>query len=169
MTNVHIRWLLRRDMPEVLQVEQLSFEYAWTEEDFLRCLRQSDCVGMVAEHAENVIGFTIYELHEKKLHIPDFAVHPSWRRAAVGSQMVAKLISRLSSHRRTRITLEVRETNLVAQLFFRKQGFRAVRVLRAFYEDSGEDAFLMEYRLRSEGGEVVAGVNRIAELIEEEG
>ena len=38
------------------------------------------------------------------------------------------------------------ETNLPAQLFFSKQGFRAVRVLRGYYEDSGEDAFLMQYR-----------------------
>ena len=44
--------------------------------------------------------------------------------------MVAKLIGKLSSHRRTRITLEVRETNLPAQLFFQQPGFRAVTVLR---------------------------------------
>ena len=128
--RVHIRWMIRRDMPEVLQAEQLSFEYAWTEEDFLRCLRQRNCIGMVAEHGEKVVGFMIYELHKNKLHILNFAVHPSWRRSLVGGQMVSKLISKLSSHRRTRITLEVRETNLVAQLFFRKQEFRAVRVLR---------------------------------------
>ena len=69
--------------------------------------------------------------------------------------MTAKLVSKLSSHRRTRITLEVRETNLAAQLFFRTQGFRAVRVLRSFYEDSGEDAFLMQYRLADDVGEDV--------------
>ena len=39
--RVHIRWMIRRDMPEVLQTEQESFEYAWTEEDFLRCLRSA--------------------------------------------------------------------------------------------------------------------------------
>src|ERR1700683_1941756 len=144
--RVHIRWMIRRDMPEVLQTEQESFEYSWTEEDFLRCLRQRNCIGMVAEQGEKVVGFMIYELHKSKLHILNFAVHPLQRRCHVGGQMVAKLISKLSSHRRTRITLEVRETNLTAQLFFRKQEFRAVRVLRAFYEDSGEDAFLMEYR-----------------------
>ena len=144
--RVHIRWMIRRDMPEVLQAEQLSFEYSWNEEDFLRCLRQRNCIGMVAEHGEKVVGFMIYELHKNKLHILNFAVHPAWRRMAVGAQMVAKLISKLSSHRRTRITLEVRETNLCAQLFFQKQEFRASRVLRAFYEDSGEDAYLMEYR-----------------------
>ena len=46
--RVHIRWMIRRDMPEVLQTEQESFEHSWTEEDFLRCLRQRNCIGMVA-------------------------------------------------------------------------------------------------------------------------
>ena len=165
--RVHIRWMIRRDMPEVLQTEQESFEFAWTEEDFLRCLRQRNCIGMVAEQGEKVVGFMIYELHKAKLHILNFAVHPSWRRSGVGSQMVAKLISKLSSHRRTRITLEVRETNLGAQLFFRSQHFRAVRVLRGFYEDSGEDAFLMQYKLADDvGDDVNEGVNRIAQYEE---
>ncbi len=165
--RVHIRWMIRRDMPEVLQAEQLSFEYAWTEEDFLRCLRQRNCIGMVAEQGEKVVGFMIYELHKLKLHILNFAVHPSWRRLDVGAQMVAKLVSKLSSHRRTRITLEVRETNLAAQLFFRKQEFLAVRVLRAFYDDSGEDAFLMQYRFADDtGDDIEESVNRIAQYEE---
>ena len=151
--RVHIRWMIRRDMPEVLQTEQESFEFSWTEEDFLRCLRQRNCIGMVAEQGEKVVGFMIYELHKSKLHILNFAVQPGQRRCGVGGQMVAKLISKLSSHRRTRITLEVRETNLAAQLFFRKQGFRAVRVLRTYYEDTGEDAFLMQYRLADDTGD----------------
>ena len=165
--RVHIRWMIRRDMPEVLQTEQESFEYAWTEEDFLRCLRQRNCIGMVAEQGEKVIGFMIYDLHKAKLHILNFAVHPLCRRSRVGTQMVAKLISKLSSHRRTRITLEVRETNLGAQLFFRQQGFRAVRVLRCYYEDSGEDAFLMQYRLADDTGEEFEEtINRIAQFEE---
>ena len=72
-----------------------------------------------------------------------------------------------TSHRRTRITLAVRERNLFAQLFFRSQGFRAVRVLRGYYEDSGEDAFLMQYQLADDPGEEVEdGVNRIAQFEE---
>jgi ribosomal-protein-alanine N-acetyltransferase len=165
--RVHIRWMIRRDMPEVLQTEQESFEYAWTEEDFLRCLRQRNCIGMVAEQGERVVGFMIYELHKNRLHILNFAVHPAYRRHGVGMQMVAKLISKLSSHRRTRITLEVRETNLAAQLFFRSQGFKAVRVLRSFYEDSGEDAFLMQYRLADDtSDDLEDSVNRIAQYEE---
>jgi ribosomal-protein-alanine N-acetyltransferase len=159
--------MIRRDMPEVLQTEQQSFEQPWSEEDFLRCLRQRNCIGMVAEQGEKVVGFMVYELHKTKLHILNFAVFPGFRRKAIGAQMVAKLISKLSSHRRTRITLEIRETNLAAQLFFRTQGFLATRVLRNYYEDTGEDAYLMEYRLT---GEAVVddeeAVNRIAQCEE---
>jgi len=165
--RVHIRWMIRRDMPEVLQTEQESFEYSWTEEDFLRCLRQRNCIGMVAEQGEKVVGFMIYELHKSKLHILNFAVNAGQRRSRVGYQMVAKLISKLSSHRRTRITLEVRETNLSAQYFFSSQGFKAVRVLRNYYEDSGEDAFLMQYRIADDVGEDADdSVNRIAQFEE---
>ena len=165
--RVHIRWMIRRDMPEVLQTEQESFEYSWTEEDFLRCLRQRNCIGMVAEQGEKVVGFMIYELHKSKLHILNFAVLPAYRRSGVGGQMASKLVSKLSSHRRTRITLEVRETNLAAQLFFRAQGFRALRVLRGYYEDSGEDAFLMQYQLPGESPDTAEeAVNRIAQYEE---
>jgi ribosomal-protein-alanine N-acetyltransferase len=167
LVRVHIRWMIRRDMPEVLATEAESFEFPWTEEDFLRCLRQRNCIGMVAELGEKVIGFMIYELHKNKLHILNFAVHPDYRRSRVGAQMTAKLIGKLSSHRRTRITLEVRETNLVAQLFFRAQGFRAVRVMRNFFEDSGEDAYLLQYRLADDvEDDIEEGVNRIAQFEE---
>ena len=40
MKAVQIRFLIRRDMSEVLEIEQDSFEFAWTEEEFLCCLRQ---------------------------------------------------------------------------------------------------------------------------------
>jgi ribosomal-protein-alanine N-acetyltransferase len=154
-------------MPEVLQIEQTSFDFSWTEEDFLRCLRQRNCIGMVAEQGEKVVGFMIYELHKTKLHILNFAIQPAFRRLGVGVQMVTKLVSKLSSHRRTKITLEIRETNLAAQLFFRSQGFRAVRVLRAYYEDSGEDAYLLQYRLDGDSSDDSEdSVNRIAQYEE---
>lgn len=161
--SVHIRWMIRRDMPEVLAIEEASFEFPWSEEDFVRCLRQRNCIGMVAEHSDRVVGFMIYELHRNRLHILNFSVHPHFRRKQVGKQMVAKLVSKLSEQRRTRILLEVRERNLAAQLFFKELGFRAITVLRDFYEDTVEDAYLMEFRHASEAVEVEAG-NRLRRL-----
>lgn len=65
--------------------------------------------------------------------------------ANVHFQVSAKLVSKLSSQRRNRIVLEVRETNLSAQLFFRRLGFRAVNTMCQFYQDTPEDAYVMVY------------------------
>ena len=46
---VNIRWFIRRDMPEVVAIEKQGFEFPWSEEDFLRCLRLRHTIGMVAE------------------------------------------------------------------------------------------------------------------------
>ena len=162
--RVHIRWMIRRDMPEVLAIEASSFEFPWLEEDFIRCLRQRNCIGMVAEHDDQVVGFMIYELNKNRIQVLNFAVAPDFRRRAVGTQMVAKLIGKLSAQRRTRIALEVRETNLAAQLFFRTTGFRAVTVLRNFYEDTPEDAYVMQYRYDAEPVGAVDPGNRISRL-----
>jgi ribosomal-protein-alanine N-acetyltransferase len=165
--RVHIRWMIRRDMPEVLAIEHASFDFPWCEEEFLRVLRQRNCIGMVAELGERVVGFMIYELHKSKLQVLNFAVHPEFRRMGVGNQMVAKLVGKLSSHRRTRIILHVRESLLQAQLFYRVQGFRATEILREYFEDTGEDAYVLQYLFdESQADDAAVPVNRIAKQLE---
>src|SRR5690242_8502098 len=41
--RVHIRWMIRCDMPEVVTIEAQSFEFPLQEDDFIRCLRQRKC------------------------------------------------------------------------------------------------------------------------------
>ncbi len=153
---VHIRWMIRRDMPSVIDIEGGSFEFPWSEEEFIRALRQRNCIGMVAELNEIVVGFMVYELHKNRLHILNFAVHRDYRRNGVGKAMIEKLVGKLSRQRRSRILLEVRETNLQAQLFFREVGFQAVSVLRDYYEDTDEDAYVMQLRYHAESEEAEA-------------
>ena len=168
LVRVHIRWMIRRDMPEVLAIEHQSFEYPWCEEEFLRVLRQRNCIGMVAEQGERVVGFMIYELHKSKLQVLNFAVSAEARRGGIGHQMVQKLVGKLSSHRRTRIVLTCRETALAAQMFFRVEGFRASEVLREHFEDTGEDAYVMQYYYDESQIDDRPGmpVNRIARQLE---
>ena len=162
--RTHIRWMIRRDMPEVLAIEAGSFEFPWLEEDFIRCLRQRNCIGMVAEHDDRIVGFMIYELNKSRIQVLNFATAPVYRRRGVGTQMIQKLIGKLSSQRRTQVSLEVRETNLAAQLFFRDNGFRAISVLRNYYDDTPEDAYLMQYRYQPEEPTIYQPFNRIARL-----
>jgi ribosomal-protein-alanine N-acetyltransferase len=145
-TQIHVRWMVRRDMPEVLDIEEESFEFPWLEEDFIRCLRQRNCIGMVAEHKEQVVGYFFYALHATRIHLLNFAVAPAYRRRGVGQQMLARLLAKLSAKRRNRLELNIRETNVAAQVFFRDNGFRAVSVLRAYYDDTAEDAYLLRIK-----------------------
>lgn len=148
-TYTQIRWMIRRDMQSVLYIENESSQYPWSEEDFIRVLRQRDTIGMVAERDGQVAAFMIYELHKNRLHLLSLAVARRFRRMGIGSAMVAKLCSKLSFDRRNRIMCEVRERNLVAHQFLSSQGFRAISVLRDFCEDSDEDAYLFQKRMEA--------------------
>ena len=74
------------------------------------------------------------EIHTSRLHLSNLAVHPE---------------------NRNRITCEIRETNLSGQLFLRSQGLRAVSVLRDYYDDITEDAYVMLYRVNSNQGAIL--------------
>lgn len=146
--KLHIRWMIRRDMAEVLEIEKLCFEYPWDDAAFVSCLRQRNCIGLVAQHKDDVIGYSVYELHKTRLHMLNFAVLPAFHRRGVGRAMMEKLHLKLSAQRRTRILLEVREGNLDAQLFWRAMGYRCVSVLRGYYDDTPEDAYVMQVHHR---------------------
>ncbi len=156
---MNIRWMIRRDMPQIVAIEQQCFEFLWDEETFIRCLRQRNIIGMVIEpdvkthkgrsnDINEPAGYMIYELHRNRLHLLNFATHPDYQRQGYGTALMDKLKSKLypDANRRNRLMLEVRESNLVAQQFFRACGLRATHVLRNYFEESNEDAYLMLWR-----------------------
>ncbi len=151
---VHIRWMIRRDMPGVLAIEHGSgFECPWCEEDFLRVLRQRNCIGMVAEYRGQITGFMVYELHETDIHLLTLVVHPNCQRAGIGRQMIGKLIRKLSKLHRKRLTTSVREANLEGQLFLRSQGWLAKGIIRGQDIGSREDSYVFAYEWSPDDGD----------------
>lgn len=148
---INIRGALRKDLPKVLYISAGSFEFPWLDNDFMNCLQQRNCISVVAEIKDAkkysvMVGFMIYEFNKFGIHVLSFAVHPDWRRQGIGTQMINKLIAKLSPQKFKRIILKVAETNLPAQLFLRKCGFRAINVLHKYYYYTSEDAYIMQYR-----------------------
>ena len=146
--RVDCRWAsMRLDLDRILEIENAVFEFPWRRHDFSRTCRQRNVCPVVAEYKSEVVGFLFYGLHvaERVLHIMNLAVHPDYQRLGVGSQMLARLLGKLSPSRYHIIELEVRETNVPAQLFFRENGFRAVQILRGFYDETSEDAYVMKH------------------------
>lgn len=145
---VQIRWLIRRDFPEVLEIERASYGNPWSEEDFLNhMLRSKNGIGMIAENAGRIEAFIVYTLHRGRIAIQNLAVRPIVRRQGIGSVLVRRLIEKLSAQRRRVVEATVREGNVPAQLFLRENGFRCNRLLRGHYEDPDEDGLLFEWVL----------------------
>ena len=166
--RVHIRWMVRRDLPEVLQIERESFEFPWTKYEFLGyCHPKRNRTYMVAEYNDTIVGFIVYELNKTKIKLINLAVDPRFRRLGVATQMVAKLIGKLNYQNRKRITFEIRETNLGAQLFFKTIGFQVIQILKNYHYEMEEDAYLMQYRFIAEDHEQMASKvgNRINKLV----
>lgn len=159
--RVHIRWMIRRDMSEVLDIENKCFEFPWTEDDFIRCLRQRNCIGMVAEHDDRVMGYMIYALFDKSIHLLNFAVCKAFHRRGVGRQLVDKMVGKLSHLRRNKICLEIRDSNIDAQKFFSKCGFLAKQIMPQFYQETDDDAYTFEYQY-GRGEPAFVPTNRIA-------
>lgn len=159
-----IRWLIRADMEQVLAIESAVFPDPWSEKEFMGCLRQMNCIGLVCERDDLVVGFVIYELHRSRLEVLNLAVEPSQQRKGIGSQIIDKLKSRLSSQRRNEIRLDVSERNLGAHLFFKSHGFLATEILRDRFDD-GSLAYTMQCKLERRGGLAVR--NRVRQFFKE--
>lgn len=144
-----------------MEIERRSFEFPWTETDFLLALRQRNCLGVVfdSRSRDEIYGFMIYELHKSELKLINLAVAPEVRRSGIGSTMVNRMIAKLAQQRRNVLSAVIDERNLDGQLFLSACGLRATEVLRGHYEIVGEpdrDAIRFEYRI--DGVEVPKGL-----------
>lgn len=154
---MHVRWMIQRDLAQVVAIEQASFDFPWNEEDFRGITVRRNCIGLVVDATDprcdcesRIRGYMVYELLKTRINLLTLAVHPKHRRQGVGCLMLNKLKGKLSTHRRYKLTVDVRESNLDAQLFFRSCGLLATRVERYHFPDTGEAAYRMQHTIKRE-------------------
>jgi len=144
-SKTQIRLLvIDRDMDEVLKIERSSFQYPWTDIEFRGHLLQPNTRGIVAEMDHRILGVVIYEVGRPHLRICNFAVAEDVRRNGIGREMVQRLQKKMPPP--SEISLIVRETNVIAQLFFKSCGFRATDTFSGCYTETAEDAYLMQWQ-----------------------
>lgn len=144
--HVNIRRMIRRDLAQILELENDLFEFPWTEREFIEALTphdgEVDAYCLVAEQHEQVIGYMVFDLD---VHVWLIAVSKENQRKGVGRQFIDHLKEKYPD---SQISLELRETNLPAQYFFSQLGFKA-KLLQGFYPDLSEDAYSMTYQPES--------------------
>lgn len=143
----HVRHMIRRDLPAVLEIDA-SAHQPWSKDELLKFLKKRNGIGMIVELGEKIVGFVIYELHRKSIEVHRLAIHPDWRCRDAGSELIRKMIGKLSVQRRDLMVFDVPETCLDLQLFLRSQGFLAAGIEHGWFE-GGEDAYCFEYKLET--------------------
>lgn len=138
-TQVRVLPMISADMDAIMAIEEVSFQFPWTEEEMMQARRVRNAICATAWSDKSIAGFMIVNVDIGVWDIANIAVHPHFRRQGVGSQLVEKLSSRGVEWKTLRTT--VRERNLAAQLFFKSRGFVAVGVIQNHYDDTDEDAY----------------------------
>jgi ribosomal-protein-alanine N-acetyltransferase len=142
--SVQIRPLAASDLSQVQEIEKRSFPNAWSFRQLHRFLRCQGVSAFAAVAGAAVLGFAFVERSGADANLLNLAVHPDHRRTGIGRRLVDAVLEQARAKRLRKLRLEVRETNVPAQIFYRTVGFRATRILKGHYRDSLEDGYRME-------------------------
>ncbi len=133
-----------QDIDDVMEVERLSFTSQWTAEMYrYEIVENPLAYYIVAEENENVIGFFGMWIVAKEAHVTNVVVHPEARGRKIGDRLMQEAIQFVRSMDGTKMTLEVRVSNEIAQNLYRKYGFQNGGIRKNYYTDDGEDALVM--------------------------
>lgn len=124
-TTVNVRWMIAKDLESTVSIDGATSDSPWSEEEFRTCLRQRNCIGMVAEQDEDILGYIVYELHKNRLVVVRMGFLPESMLNGVGEAMIEKLIGKLSHDKRRVLQVNINERDLATQLFLRDMGFIA--------------------------------------------
>ncbi len=145
------------DLEALLRIERRSHPAAWTRNQlywFLHRPRVTFHALTERRYPKTPIGFFVVADAPDKLYLANLAVTPAWRRRGVATFALRELEDIARMRGRPAIVLDVQESNLSAQLLYRKAGYLAVQVLRGHYGE--EDG----YRMRKELAPVPASSPR---------
>ncbi len=95
---------------------------------------------------QNLVAAFLAWLVVDELQILQVVVAPNARRRGIGRQLLDHALAMARAAGATTATLEVRSTNVAAQILYARTGFRVDGRRRGYYPD-GEDALLMRLDL----------------------
>ncbi len=132
------------DLTAVLRIEGLSFSTSWPANAFANEIRDNKLAHyFVGRLGGRIVAYGGIWVILEDSHITTIAVHPDSRGLKLGEEMLIKLLDEAIAQGASWITLEVRESNDVAQKLYRKYGFTTVSTRRGYYSDNGENALVM--------------------------
>lgn len=140
-----VRMMQKKDVEEVVRLEQKIFSRPWGAKGFLDALNLSNTVFFVAEEERKILGYCGMYLSMDEAEITNVAVDETARCRGIG-EMLLRAIKREAELRSiAKIVLEVRVSNDTAIRLYERNDFSRCGVRKNFYEAPVEDAYIMIY------------------------
>lgn len=144
MSEHMIRRMTQNDVDAVAAIEAATFARPWDRDAFLHEVTENRVARYLVSCVNGeVIGYAGAWIILDESHITNIAVRADQRGKGYGKELTGALLQYLSDLGATYATLEVRVSNERAQAVYRSLGFVNVGKRKKYYEDNGEDAYLM--------------------------
>lgn len=142
---IGVRGMRSRDVPAVLEIEQVSYGYPWSERIFRDCLRVGYHAWVATDLDEQVIGYALLSVAVGEAHVLNLCVAPDARGHGVADRLLEALIGQAEAERAERVLLEVRPSNKSARRLYKRRGFERIATRPGYYPapDGREDALLL--------------------------
>ena len=132
------------DIPTVTRIERASFSTIWPSDAFYNELSTNKLAHYyVGKFEDRVVAYGGIWVILEDSHVTTVAVDPAYRGRRFGEVMMLRLIDEAIARGAAWMTLEVRESNSVAQQLYRKYGFTTVTMRTGYYSDDNESALIM--------------------------
>ena len=142
-TAVVLRPMQREDVARVMEIERECFPTPWNESAYLTEIANRSAYYIVACIDSQIVGYGGQWVIIDEAHITTLGVSGAHRGQKIGEQVLVALLEEAIRHNARRATLEVRESNVVAQNLYRKYGFQPAAIRRGYYTDNHENALVM--------------------------
>ena len=144
MVNVTLREMELNDLDDIMAIEKDAFTTPWSRNAFKTEITENLLAKyIVAEVEGRVVGYGGIWLILDEGHITNIAVSKDSRGQGIGNYLVMGLIDFCKTSKIYNMTLEVRESNIVAQNLYKKYGFLDCGIRPNYYSDDHENAMIM--------------------------
>lgn len=139
-----------KDFEQVYEIEQACFVEPYTREQLMYEFSENPLNKILVVYDEDkIVGFVDYMITFNSATISQIAVLPNYRKKGLGSKLLEEMEKSFPKEIDDvveTITLEVRESNINAISFYKKNGYENV-VIKKHYYKNGENAVYMIKRL----------------------
>jgi len=138
------RLMTAHDLPAIMEIENRSYEFPWTEGIFHDCMRFGYS-SWVVEIDRDIVAYAVMSLAVQECHILNICVNPKLQGKGIGRRLLLELLSIAQTREADTAFLEVRPSNVQALSLYISEGFNEIGNRRDYYPANigREDAVIL--------------------------